>query len=208
MRMIAALVLVGASLGAVGQQGTTASGAAVVAPVAPTAAPAQVAKPKPLVGAIAGRPEWPLAKAEDVKTVQAIVASLYSVISGGKGVARDWDRFKSLFVPGARLVPIRMARGSGHNDPIFLSPEDYIERSSGALNEGFVESSVANRVEEFGNIVHVWSTYESRHEAGGAAFARGINSIQLVKDGERYWIVQVMWDAERPGVVIPEKYLK
>ena len=200
MRVIAAAVLMGASLMAVGQQGTAGSGAPVVA--APATAP------KPLVGAIASRPDWPAAKAEDVKSVEAIVASLYSVISGGKGEPRNWERFKSLFVPGARLVPVRTPRNGGHNDPIFLSPEGYIERSSGALNDGFFESSVANRVEEFGNIVHVWSTYESRHEAGGKPFSRGINSIQLVKDGERYWIVQVMWDSERPGVVIPEKYLK
>jgi len=37
--------------------------------------------------------------------------------------------------------------------------------------------------------------------------ARGINSIQLMKHADRWWIVTVMWDQERPDNPIPARYL-
>lgn len=110
-------------------------------------------------------------------------------------------------------MPVRMPRPDGtgpqHNDVAPYSVEDYIARSAPAMTtQGFAERGVANRVEAFGNIAHVWSTYESRHDfKDEKPFARGINSITLIKDGDRYWVVQILWDSERPGTPIPEKYL-
>jgi hypothetical protein len=157
-----------------------------------------------------------VAKPEDVKSIEAITAAVYDVISGPAGKARDWDRFRSLFVPDARLMPVRVPRPSTdpnapkpHNDISPFTVEDYIERSSPAMvSTGFAERGVANRIEAFGNIAHVWSTYESRHTfSEPTPFARGINSFTLIKDGDRYWIVQILWDSERPGSPIPDKYL-
>jgi len=171
---------------------------------------APVPAPKPLTGDIAARPNWPVAKPEEVHSVDAIVAAVYNVISGPKGQARDWDRMRSLFVPNARLIPARPARDSAHADVVLLSIDDYIARSSGNMTtSGFFERGIANSVEQFGNIVHVWSTYESRHDAADTApFARGINSFQLLKDGDRYWVVNIFWDSERPDNPIPQKYLQ
>src|ERR1700761_1011697 len=135
--------------------------AAVLAqtPVAPTPAPARP------VGSIAGHADWPKAKPEDVKSPEAIVAAVYSVISGGKGQQRDWDRMRSLFVPDARLIP-SVAGKDGHNDALFLTVDGYIARSGERMTaSGFFERSIHNEMEQFGNIVQVWSTYESRHEA-------------------------------------------
>jgi hypothetical protein len=173
----------------------------------PSSAPAPA--PKPLVGSIAAHPEWPKAKSEDVKSVDAILAALYDVISGPKGKARDWDRMRSLFIPDARLIPSRVNKDTQQVDAIVLSVDGYIARSSTTMTtNGFFEHSIHNEVEQFGNIAHVWSTYESRHNADDATpFARGINSIQLLKDGDRYWIVNVFWDSERPDSPIPAKYL-
>ena len=62
--------------------------------------------------------------------------------------------------------------------------------------------------EQFGDIVQVWSTYESRHNPSDPTpFARGINSFQLLKDGDRYWVVNIFWDVESPTNPIPAKYL-
>ncbi len=73
---------------------------------------------------------------------------------------------------------------------------------------GFFERGIHNEVQQVGNIVHVWSTYESRHDAADPTpFARGINSFQLLKDADRYWVVNIFWDSERPTNPIPEKYL-
>ncbi|HWW22434.1 MAG TPA: hypothetical protein VNY78_00970 [Edaphobacter sp.] len=165
--------------------------------------------PSPQLGDIAAHPTWPTAKPADVNSVDAILTALYSVISGPKGQPRDWDRMRSLFLPSARLIPARAAKDSPHADALILTIDDYIARSSGTMTgSGFFERSIHNEIQQFGNIVHVWSTYESRHNADDTTpFARGINSIQLLKDGDRYWIINILWDSERPTNPIPAKYL-
>jgi hypothetical protein len=186
--------------------------ALLVLALSSTAALAQAAAPAPtpprLVGSIAGRPGWPVAKPEDVKSPEAILNAVYSVISGAKGQPRDWDRMRSLFVPDARLIPSTTGK-DGHTDVLMLTVDGYIERSSGRMtSDGFFEHSIHNETEQFGNIVQVWSTYESRHNLDDEKpFARGINSFQLLKDGDRYWVVNIFWDAESPTKPIPAKYL-
>jgi hypothetical protein len=192
---------------------TTRIAALAVLALSTTALLAQAAAPARPVGSIAGHPGWPAAKPEDVKSPEAILNAVYSVISGGKGQARDWDRMRSLFVPDARLIPAVAASaangGAAHSDALFLTVDGYIERSGARLtSDGFFERSIHNEIEQFGNIVQVWSTYESRHNLDDAKpFARGINSFQLLKDGDRYWVVNIFWDSESPTKPIPAKYL-
>jgi hypothetical protein len=167
--------------------------------------PQQKAAPKDAPQAVPKVPT-PEAKPEDVKSVDAIVKTLYEVISGPAGT-RDWNRFNSLFIPEARMA----AAGKRPDGTYFyrsFSPAEYQERSGAYfLKEGFFETGIHNLVEQFGQEAHVWSTYESRHEKGGQPFARGINSIQLLNDGKRWWVVSILWDSERPDNPIPEKYL-
>jgi hypothetical protein len=146
-------------------------------------------------------------RAADTASPEAIVAALYDVISGPAGQARDWDRFRGLFAPGARLVPAAPRKDG--SAPVALSPDDYIKRSNEALLRGFFEREVSKRADGFGTILHVFSTYESKRAATDEKpFARGINSIQLMQHGGRWWIVTVMWDQERPDNPIPAKYLE
>ena len=140
--------------------------------------------------------------------MDAIVAALYDVISGPAGQKRNWDRFRSLFVPGARLIPTGR-RQTGEVLSRVRTPEEYIQGSSPLLEQnGFFEKEISRRTEKFGNIAHLFSTYESRHKADDAKpFARGINSIQLMNDGKRWWVVTVFWDSERPDNPLPARYL-
>jgi hypothetical protein len=152
--------------------------------------------------------EHPAAPA-DVSSIDAILRSLYDGISGPAGQTRNWDRFRSLFYEGARLIPATPPI-DGPPRARVLSVDDYISRTSGAFSQqGFYEREIARRVDQFGSIVQVFSTYESRHAADDAKpFARGINSIQLYFDGKRYYVITVFWDAERPSNPLPAKYLE
>ena len=145
------------------------------------------------------------AKPADTRTIESTVAALYEVISGPAG-PRDWDRFQSLFVPEAHLI-YSGKRKDGSLGHKALTPAEYREQSGPFfLEEGFFETALANKIDRFGTIAHVFSTYESRRDKAGKPFARGINSIQLLFDGTRWWLMSVMWDEERDGNPIPEKY--
>ena len=149
----------------------------------------------------------PVAKAGDVESIDAIIAALYDVISGPAG-ERDWARFRSLFTPEARLIPVRPPQNGSAATYRVLSVEDYVNRAGGSFKQnGFFEKEVARKQEQFGHIAQAFTTYESRHAKGEKPFARGINSVSLFNDGQRWWIVQIMWDAEGAGQAIPEKYL-
>ena len=151
----------------------------------------------------------PAANPADVASIEAIVGALYDVISGPAGKARDWNRLRSLFMPGARLIPTGR-RPTGEYGGRALTVEEYIQRAAPVMEkEGFFERGIANRVEQFGQIAHVFSTYEARRKAEEAKpFLRGINSIQLLNDGKRWWVVTVFWQAEDDKTPLPEKYLK
>ena len=152
------------------------------------------------------------AMASDVESIDAIIAATYDVISGPAGKKRDWNRERSLFYPGARLIPTASVPGRNDVDlePQLLDVEGYIARVEPLLESaGFYEREIARRVEHFGHIAHVWSTYESRHDRSDAQpFMRGINSIQLFHDGVRWWIVTIYWQHESSVDPVPAKYLK
>lgn len=168
----------------------------------PTPAPA--ATPAPPPAAEARLTEITRA---DTSSMDAIIKALYDVISGPAGKKRDWDRFQALFIPDARLIPTgRTPQGEARIRP--TNPAGYIERSSGALEQGFFEREIARRTERYGNIAHMFSTYESRRSLDDPTpFSRGINSIQLYFDGKRWWIVTVFWDSETPTNPLPAEYL-
>ena len=151
----------------------------------------------------------PTASQEDAASVDAIIAALYDVISGPAGQAREWNRFRSLFMADAKLIPTGVRTGEANASARFITVEDYIESSGASLEErGFFESEIGRITEQFGNMVHAFSTYDSRWTPDGEVFQRGINSIQLLDDGERWWIVNVMWWGVGPDVEIPAKYRK
>ena len=150
-------------------------------------------------------------KARDVESIDAIIKATYDVISGPAGKERDWDRERSLFYPGARLIPTASAPGRNDVDlaPNILDVNGFIARAEPLFEKaGFYETEIARRTEQFGRIAHVWSTYESRHDPSDAKpFMRGINSIQLFNDGTRWWIVSIYWQQEGPEHPVPEKYV-
>jgi hypothetical protein len=150
----------------------------------------------------------PPARAADVASVDAIVKALYDTISGPAGQKRDWDRFRSLFAPGASLIPTRIGRDGQPAQVVVTDVAKYIELSEPYFaKEPFYEVEIARKTDSFGAVTHVFSTYESRKAPDDKPFIRGINSFQIFHDGSRYWVLTVFWDNERPGLEIPPEYL-
>ncbi len=145
----------------------------------------------------------PSLRAADTDSIDSVIKAVYEVISGPAGTPRDWVRFKALFADGARLIPVRAG------GPAVLTPDDYAEHAKPIFEKSaFYETELARRLETFGNIAHAFSTYESRHAPGEKPFARGINSLQLVKMGDTWKVMTIFWDSERPDNPLPEKYLR
>ncbi|HZY78495.1 MAG TPA: hypothetical protein VFE50_03160 [Cyclobacteriaceae bacterium] len=143
---------------------------------------------------------------KDVASPDAIIAAVYDVISGGPGVARDWERFRYLFRPETRLIPTRKSP-QGDLVTQAMSPEEYVTAFASRVPTGFFEKEVHRVQEQYGTVTHAFSTYEAREKTDGPIIAKGINSIQLFYDGKRYYIVTIFWCAEAMGFPLPEKYL-
>jgi hypothetical protein len=149
----------------------------------------------------------PAARPADVATPDAIIDAVYAAISGPAGQPRDWARFRSLLIPGARLIP-SARRAAGTTTPVVWSAEEYIAAAGAGLErQGFFEREIHRSTEAFGAVLHAFSTYDSKRTPDGEPFARGINSFQLYSDGTRWWIVTIFWDAETSDKPIPAKYL-
>lgn len=145
--------------------------------------------------------------AADVAGLDTILNALYASISGAAGEKRDWDRFRHLFTADARLMPSR--RSDGPVTVRIMSPDEYVSSAGASLEKkGFYEKEIHRVVEEYGSLVHVFSTYESyRSLTDEAPFARGINSIQLLNDGNRWWVLHIYWLGETEDNPLPARYL-
>ena len=150
----------------------------------------------------------PAAKPEDVSSPDAILAATYDVISGPPG-ERDWNRFNSLFLPDARLIATGTSKKDGKQRIDSFPPEGYAKMAGGYFKEhGFFEREIGRKAERYGNIMQIFSTYESRNaKEDKDPFARGINSFQLYYDGTRWWVVTIFWEEESPTTPIPQEFL-
>jgi hypothetical protein len=142
----------------------------------------------------------PPPRPDDVNSLDSILVAIYDVISGPAG-ERDWNRFRSLFVPEARLTSATRK----DNGPARLFDVEGYARGAGGYfkTHAFYESAIVNRIQKFGNIAQVFSSYASRNAPDEKPFARGVNSIQLFYDGSRWWVLSILWDEESPANPLP-----
>jgi hypothetical protein len=144
---------------------------------------------------------------DNVSTLNGIMKAYYDVVTVKKGGKVSYERDSLIHWPN---VSVGSAGISKNGKPAFhyMSLKEYHSRSDAYLEkDGFYEKEISRKVEKFGSIYHVWSTYESRNEAGGPIIERGINSVELYFDGTRFWILGWFFDGERKDNPIPKKYL-
>ena len=137
------------------------------------------------------------ALASDVSSLDGILNALYEVLSGPAGQPRDWERYRSLFIEGARaIVVVAVAGEKPHARQ--LTVEDYIRRVEPIFAvENFWERETSRQIEIVGRVAHVLSKYESLRDPKEPAFEHGANSMQLFYDDSRWWVVSVMWNTSR-----------
>lgn len=142
---------------------------------------------------------------KDVSTIDGIIKAFYETISGGIGMERQWSRDKTLYLPDIRFVS--MSEQDGKIRASVMSHSNYVNGSNEFfVSQGFNEKEINRVVRKFGNIAHVFSTYEfSTYD--GKEKGRGVNSIELYFDGNRWWISAASWDDERKNNPIPKEFL-
>ena len=150
----------------------------------------------------------------DAASVDAIVAALYASVSHGPDATADFDRLRGIYLYVGMFIPPKRAGTENFTVMDVDAFEERIRKAAAERKEkgtpatGFFEREIARRTDCFGNVCQVFSTYESRHSPSDEKpFERGINSIQLLRDGSRWWIASVAWDAERPDNPLPKEYL-
>lgn len=139
---------------------------------------------------------------EDVSTLDGIIKAYYEVVSGPAG-PKQTERDRSLHHPLANVMVSGITR-TGERFLRMMSLKEFHENTP---DDEFYESEIHRITETFGNITHVWSTYEYKDKPQGPVKGRGINSIQLYFDGQRWWILGWVYDMERTGNPIDAKYL-
>ncbi len=149
----------------------------------------------------------PTANPADVASVDAIVKALYDVISGPAG-ERDWNRFQSLFTPQASMGAIATNK-EGVSRYMRFTPKEYQERNGAQfMKSGFFEEELGRQQTTFGEMAHVWSAYQYRFAQNEPVQQRGINSIQLVYEGGRWWVANILWNTEKSANPIPAELVK
>jgi len=144
---------------------------------------------------------------EDVSSVDGIMKAFYEVISGPAGEARQWSRDRTLYIPGVRFVSMGV---NAKGEPLahVMDHQQFVDSTDTDLTaKGFFEWEIHRETKRFGNIAHIFSTYESRITKDGPMIARGVNSIELYWDGKRWWIAGAIWDEERKDNPLPKDFL-
>jgi len=145
---------------------------------------------------------------DNVSTLDGIMKAYYAVVTVKKDEKVSYERDSLLHISNAGVGMVHINK---NGKPVleYVTLKEYHKRADPSLEQnGFDEREISRKVEHFGSIYHVWSTYESRMTADGPVTDRGINSIELYFDGQRFWITSWIFDEERKDNPIPKAYLE
>lgn len=146
----------------------------------------------------------------DVASPEAIVLATYAAIERAPGEHYDWDRFYSLFLPQATLIPNTEQRGGNfvvHTPADFAALVDSFTVVGGPNDKGFAEEQIHYVLHRYGDVAQVFSTYQKHFWDDDNILGRGLNSFQLVYNNGRWWVAGIAWDEEVGAGPIPPRYL-
>lgn len=149
----------------------------------------------------------PSADQADVSSIEAVVRTIYEAISFGEGERPDMNRFQSLFNPNAQFI--RISQDGVDTMDVERFTASFRERVKTGALKSFYEAEISRKIHAFGSMAQVFSTYhKSMNTEDPEEFVRGINSLQLYYDGQRWWIISILWEDERDDILIPQEYLR
>ncbi len=149
------------------------------------------------------QPVGDAARAEAERAVRDVVDVVYATVSGGRGEARDWARLEGLFVPGGTLVVAARGKDGAPRHRV-LTPAEFVQSAdANSKQQAFYEAPMVTRVEVFGGVAQVWSSYTARPSPDAPPFARGVNTFTLVRTADGWRIVTIAWSEEAPGWALP-----
>src|SRR5215218_1195002 len=129
---------------------------------------------------------------------ESTTGALYTALNTEPDQPFDRAHIHTLFTPGAR---IHVAGPTSQSNPeqFTWTVDEFLDRLSAAPITGRREYELHHHTDRFGNIAHVFSTYELTYtdSAGVPTTLRGINSFQLIYNGTNWRIFSLIWDAER-----------
>jgi len=144
----------------------------------------------------------PAANPADVSEIDQVIKTLYAVISGPAG-PRDWNRFRSLFHPDAYMAAFNAKRELRK-----FSPAQYAQNNGPFfMQNSFNEKEIGRTMNQFGNVAQVFTSYEFNAGTNPPTNKRGMNSIELIKEKGRWFIMSISWDEESKDQAIPSIYL-
>ncbi len=206
--LLASVALAPLSAGA--QAGGRADGATEVVVVAPVRADGAGGPGDAVHVVLAPTRETVSADPGDVASVEAIVTAAYEAIQRAPGETFDWDRFRTLFIPQATLIPNAEQSPGGtflvYTPETFVSTMDSYTTVGGPNDRGFAEEGVHLEVHRYGDVAQAFSTYQKHFWGEDRILGRGINSFQLVFHSGRWWIASIAWDEENGAGPIPPAY--
>jgi hypothetical protein len=157
-----------------------------------------------LAGALAGNA---MAQAPDAGCAfpsepEGIPAALDAAISG----PADKDRacMKALLIPEARMMFVSLG-ADGAPSYRLDTLDDWIARVKARGQAVLEEKQLKFHIERYGNIAHLWSSYALHSD--GKQVARGINSIQAIKEAGGWRVTGIMVQAESATAPLPKEYL-
>jgi|SRR5579862_667913 len=133
---------------------------------------------------------------------EGIPAVLDAAITG----PADKDRacMNALLTPEARLMFVSLG-ADGVPSYRLETVGDWITRVKTRGHAMLEEKQLKFHIERYGNIAHLWSSYALRSD--GKHVARGINSIQAIKEADGWRVTSIMVQAESATAPLPKEYL-
>ena len=137
--------------------------------------------------------------------VRAAMGRYYELFCFKGGATPDPEELRDLFMPEGKVI------NSNPDLPRALNVEQFIDLQQAQATHraatGFYEREQFQKIDLFGNVAHVLSTYAKLDRSHTEPFALGVGSVQLIKVQERWLISVVAWYDQTAEVQVPERYL-